>query len=198
MADPSDEGGREEREIKVTDRRMFTAEGELKEEFRDLGSSRPEAAAGEAARDESRRPPAGADPAGTGSGIVDPSGASAGGPSPGAGPAPSGGPPPGGERPSGPAAGGGGAPFEIPSSSPGPAPTFYDLISVLAEPVALYLGDAQLPDGSSAENLDAARLYIDLLDVVRNKTAGNLSAQETTVLEDVLYQLRMRYVQKRG
>ena len=43
-----------------------------------------------------------------------------------------------------------------------------------------------------------ARLHIDLLDVLRQKTAGNLTAQELAVLEDFLYRARVRYVQKRG
>ena len=30
------------------------------------------------------------------------------------------------------------------------------------------------------------------------KTVGNLTAQESAVLEDILYRLRLRYVQKRG
>ncbi len=61
-----------------------------------------------------------------------------------------------------------------------------------------YLGDAALPDGQSVENLEMARLHIDMLDVLRQRTAGNLTADELAVLEDLLYQLRMRYVQKRG
>jgi hypothetical protein len=79
-----------------------------------------------------------------------------------------------------------------------PAPGFFDLVSALAEPIAIYLGDAELPDGTSAENLEAARFYIDLLEVLRTKTAGNLSSQEASVLEDLLYQLRVRYVRKQG
>ena len=77
-------------------------------------------------------------------------------------------------------------------------PTFLDLVGLLTDPVPFYLGDATLPDGQSVENLDAARLHIDLLDVLRQRTAGNLTAQELAVLEDLLYQLRVRYVQKRG
>ena len=69
---------------------------------------------------------------------------------------------------------------------------------VLTEPVPFYLGDAALPDGQTMENLEAARLHIDLLDVLRQRTAGNLTAQEQAVLEDLLYRLRVRYVQKRG
>ena len=49
-----------------------------------------------------------------------------------------------------------------------------------------------------AENLEMARLHIDLLEVLRQKTAGNLTAQEAAILEDLIYRLRMRYVQKRG
>ncbi|MEO8277116.1 MAG: DUF1844 domain-containing protein [Thermoanaerobaculia bacterium] len=89
--------------------------------------------------------------------------------------------------------------LELPSSPPElGGPGFYDLIAVLAEPVSIYLGDVELPDGQSAENLEMARLHIDLLDLLRQRTAGNLSAQESAVLDDLLYRLRVRYVQKRG
>jgi len=88
--------------------------------------------------------------------------------------------------------------LELPGSPPGLGPTFLDLVGVLTEPVPFYLGDAALPDGQTMENLDAARLHIDLLDVLRQRTAGNLTAQEQAVLDDLLYRLRVRYVQKRG
>ena len=67
---------------------------------------------------------------------------------------------------------------------------------MLAEPVPIYLGDMELPDGQSAENLEMARLHIDLLEVLGQKTAGNLSAQEKAFLDDLLYRMRVRYVQK--
>ncbi len=89
-------------------------------------------------------------------------------------------------------------PLELPGAPAGLGPSFLDLVGVLAEPVPFYLGDAALPDGQTMENLDAARLHIDLLDVLRQRTAGNLTAQELGVLEDLLYRLRVRYVQKRG
>ena len=78
------------------------------------------------------------------------------------------------------------------------APTFMDLLAVLAEPISVYLGDVQLPDGKSLENLDAARVHIDLLSLLREKTAGNLAAQEAALLDNLLYEVQMRYVQKRG
>ncbi len=106
-------------------------------------------------------------------------------------------PPP--QSPPGLAEEGGGARLELPGTPPGLGrPTFFDLVSLLAEPIAIYLGDLELPTGESAENLEMARLHIDLLDVLRQKTAGHLSVQEASYLEDLLYRSRVRYVQKRG
>ncbi len=167
------------KDLKVTDKRIFTPEGELRDEFRHLKDQ---------AAPSVERPPE---------------------PAPAAAPEP---PPPQHPRaqttdprgaprdaPPAPAAEERAPRLELPGTPPGfGAPTFFDLVAVLAEPVSLYLGDLQLPDGQSAENLEMARLHIDLLDVLRQKTAGNLGAQESAVLEDVLYRLRLRYVQKRG
>lgn len=162
------------KDIKVTDKRIFNAEGELKDEFRFL----EEAAAATAAEP---RPTAAAEPPRT-----EPAAEAAGvRPAPGAPPAAY----PGEPSPR----------LELPGTPPGfGAPSFYDLVALLAEPVAIYLGDAELPDGQTHENLEMARLHIDLLDVLRQKSAGNLTAQESAVMEDVLYRLRLRYVQKRG
>lgn len=152
----------EEPKVKVTDKRMFGPDGQLREEYRFLEESETSAAA----RGASRQPAAEGESE-----------------------------PPPRREPVEPE----GRPLEIPTGVGGPgSPSFLDLLSILAEPVAIYLGDVKLPDGSSAENLDVARLHIDLLDVLRQKTAGNLTAQEASVLEDLLYRLRMRYVQKRG
>jgi hypothetical protein len=155
--------------MKVTDRRMFDANGELREEYREaftdssatVAEDVPEPAAAEA----EAPPPAAA------------------GPEPEPEPEPL-----GSRRP----------PLEIPGTAPGLGPGFFDLLGVLADPIPLYLGDATLPDGRTVENLEMARLHIDLLDVLRQKTTGNLSSQELAVLEDFLYRARMRYVQKRG
>ncbi len=172
-----------DREIKVTDKRMFTTEGELKEEYRFLEEKATAAAAAaeagpEAAREQEPPPPALA-------------------PAPAAEPAAARAPqpqqvPPGWEDAAA------GPRIEIPGAPPElGAPTFFDLVAVLAEPVAVYLGDVDY-EGQSAENLEMARLHIDLLDILRQKTAGSLVAQEAAFLEDLLYRLRVRYVQKRG
>ena len=180
------------KDLKVTDKRIFTPEGDLKDEFRHLKDQPPPSVTVER---PAEAPPAAAEAA------AEPAAKQ---------------PPPKQQQPQQPSsrqassdprsAGRGAAPppepsprLELPGTPPGyGAPTFYDLVAVLAEPVSLYLGDIPLPDGQSAENLEMARLHIDLLDVLRQKTAGNVSAQESAVLEDVLYRLRLRYVQKRG
>ena len=159
----------ENKEIKVTDKRMFTSDGELREEYRFLdekstADGRPRAAA-------ERRP-----------------GAPRARPHPGAGE-------PRARQPRRSE-----APADCPPDLPGAwaAPSFFDLVAMLAEPVPIYLGDAGCRTGSRRTNLEMARLHIDLLDVLRQKTAGNLTAQESAFLEDLLYRLRVRYVQKTG
>ena len=170
---------KEGKEIKITDKRMFTPEGDLREEYRFLG----EKSTGEEPA-ESADAPAAAPP-------------QPGRPAPGpAAPAPP--PAPAGSGPSAGAAAEPSARLEIPGSPPGLGASLYDLVAMLAEPIAIYLGDVDLPDGQSAENLEMARLHIDLLDVLRQKTAGNLTAHESAFIEDLLYRSRLRYVQKRG
>lgn len=225
---------KEGKEIKITDKRMFTADGELRQEYRflDEKSTAPEATpAATAAVDAAAGAPAAAvpparppGPAGLGTpaapptardaagGRAEPSAAPSSGRAAGKAGAPGRGEPypeerqgrpARSERPERPEAAGGGAGesgvrLEIPGSPPDLGASFYDLAAMLAEPVAIYLGDLELPDGESAENLEMARLHIDLLDILRQKTAGNLTAQESAFLEDLLYRLRVRYVQKRG
>ncbi|HEV7672202.1 MAG TPA: DUF1844 domain-containing protein [Thermoanaerobaculia bacterium] len=154
--------------IKVTDKRMFTADGQLKEEYSFLA----EPAAPELEAEAPPQPAAAAPPE------VETAFES---------PLPPGYPDDSRAR------------LDLPGTPPGLGrPTFYDLVSLLAEPIAIYLGDLELPTGESAENLEMARLHIDLLDVLRQKTAGHLSVQEAGFLEDLLYRSRVRYVQKRG
>ena len=191
-----------EAEIKVTDRRMFTSTGELREEFRDLEDAPPPKP--EAPRPAAAPPPASGAGASSGAGESSEAGAQA-----GAGPAAAP-PPPGRDRPGTPPgaapaggiAGAAGSPEAPRPEEAGPAGArgagILDLVGMLVESAAVYLGDARLPDGGSAEDIELARFHIDLLDVLRRKTAGNLSAQESAALDDVLYRLRMRYVQKRG
>jgi hypothetical protein len=166
----------QEKEIKVTDKRMFTPDGELREEYRFLAEKSTAAPEAEAAPEAPKSAPAPASPPPSASPILTPAGTQA-----------------------GPAAAAPQAAFEPDfdmDPEMGEGPQFYDLVSMLAEPIPLYLGDMDLPNGQTVENLDMARVHIDLLDVLRQKTTGNLTAQEAAFLEDLLYRARVRYVQK--
>lgn len=160
----------EKKEIKVTDKRMFTPDGELREEYRVLAEKSTAIPATAAATATVTEPPP-ARPA-------EPEPRQASRETPRRAPEPE-------------------ARLDLPETPPElGGPSFFDLVAMLAEPVPIYLGDAVLPDGQDATNLEMARFYIDLLAVLRQKTAGNLTAQESAFLEDLLYRMRVRYVQK--
>jgi hypothetical protein len=50
--------------------------------------------------------------------------------------------------------------------------------------------------GLGEENLDLAKRMIDLLELFKTKTAGNLGADEQKFLDSILHQLKMHYVDK--
>jgi hypothetical protein len=65
----------------------------------------------------------------------------------------------------------------------------------LATAAFLYMGAAKLPGTEKVEvNLPMAKLTIDTLDMLKTKTEGNRTEDETSLLDDVLYQLRLVYV----
>jgi Domain of unknown function (DUF1844) len=74
-----------------------------------------------------------------------------------------------------------------------PEPSLPVLIHLLAEQSLLALGipHPQLQHQPPA-NPKVARFYIDLLDLLRQKTEGHRSEADTKELDDVLYGLRMR------
>ena len=51
-----------------------------------------------------------------------------------------------------------------------------------------------MPISRAQPNLPAAQQMIDILALLEQKTRGNLTAEERQVLEQVLYELRMRFV----
>jgi hypothetical protein len=74
--------------------------------------------------------------------------------------------------------------------------TFSALVLSLASTAAIHFGDLAEPGSSQpkAPDLEAARHMIDILSVLDEKTRGNLTAEERQLLEQVLYELRMRFV----
>jgi len=77
------------------------------------------------------------------------------------------------------------------------AVTFVGFVLSLAHTAAYHFGDVPDPvTGQSATaNLAAAQQIIDILSLLEEKTRGNLSAEERQLLEQLLYELRMRYVE---
>jgi hypothetical protein len=74
---------------------------------------------------------------------------------------------------------------------------FPALIVSLAATAAVHLGDRAEPgaEAPKAPDLPAASQIIDILAVLEEKTRGNLTAEERTLLEQVLYDLRLRYLE---
>lgn len=62
----------------------------------------------------------------------------------------------------------------------------------------VHLGDAPSPDGSAEQDFDLARQNIEILDILHDKTKGNLSGDEERLLEQALTDLKSRYKELRG
>ena len=73
---------------------------------------------------------------------------------------------------------------------------FDTLVSYLSTTAMFQMGLLAGPGGErTPADLVNARRTIDLLDVLQRKTQGNLIADETKLLDDVLYELRLTYVE---
>jgi Domain of unknown function (DUF1844) len=77
-----------------------------------------------------------------------------------------------------------------------PPADFATLVLSLGSSAVMYLGEAPGPDGKKpARNLPMAKHAIDLLTVLEEKTKGNLTAEEEQILESLLFDLRLRFVE---
>lgn len=77
-----------------------------------------------------------------------------------------------------------------------PPASFETLVSMFVTQALAAMG--QIPMGEDQQPvllLDHAKFNIDLLAVLQEKTKGNLSANETALLENLLHELRMVFVQ---
>jgi hypothetical protein len=73
---------------------------------------------------------------------------------------------------------------------------FETLVSYLSTTAMFQLGLMAGPSGERIPpDMANAQRTIDLLEVLREKTSGNLTPQETRLLDDVLYELRMTFVE---
>ena len=78
--------------------------------------------------------------------------------------------------------------------------SFTAFVLSLASTAAIHLGD--LPDPATGApgktNLEGAAQMIEILALLDQKTRGNLTAEERQILEQILYELRLRFVEASG
>lgn len=80
-----------------------------------------------------------------------------------------------------------------------PPVNFTNFILSLSTSALLHLGG--LPDPSvekTKKNLPAAKQIIDIIDMINEKTKGNLSEQESKIIQGILYELKMLYIKESG
>jgi hypothetical protein len=74
--------------------------------------------------------------------------------------------------------------------------TFSGLVLMLGTTALIHLGAAHDPSsGETKVDPAQAKQVIDLLEVLKEKTTGNLTDQESRILDDLLFDLRMRYLE---
>jgi hypothetical protein len=144
---------KQDESFKVVDRRLFTADGELRKEVAEQ-------------QDRERESPS---PAAT--------------------------------APAAPASGAGkqalaATPAPLGAETPKRAAAFENLIRSLGQNAAMLLGGYADPGtGRPVLDLEGAREIIDMLDVLRDKTRGNLASEEDSLLLDVLGNLKLAFME---
>jgi hypothetical protein len=79
---------------------------------------------------------------------------------------------------------------------PMPQASFEMLLTTLATEALVALGQVPHPaTGKTEVHRNQAKFLIDTVDILKQKTAGNLSTSEQQVLDSLLHQLRMVFVQ---
>jgi hypothetical protein len=77
-----------------------------------------------------------------------------------------------------------------------PPADFATLVLSLGSSAMAYMGEAPGPEGEKpTQNLPMAKHAIDLLSVLEEKTKGNLTEEEAQLLESLLFDVRLRYVE---
>jgi hypothetical protein len=146
MGDPRDEEDAGQSRFKVTDRRKFTPEGEMRTPSETEANQEPPSS-------EARQAPQPAESVGD--------------------------------------------PQKSPSGETSESVDFASFLLSLATTGMVHLGEIPEPmTGQPAENLEGARQMIDILSLLKEKTEGNLSAEENRLLDGLLYELRMKFLSK--
>ncbi len=78
-----------------------------------------------------------------------------------------------------------------------PIINFTNFVLSLSTSALFHFGDFPENEGGTPQkNLPAAKQTIDILDMLREKTQGNLDKNESDLIQGVLYELKMRYVKE--
>lgn len=73
---------------------------------------------------------------------------------------------------------------------------FIEFVMMQAQNAALFLGQIPNPQTGQGEvNLELAKMFIDQLAMIQEKTRGNLTSEETAVLGNTLSNLQMAFVE---
>ena len=73
---------------------------------------------------------------------------------------------------------------------------FVEFVMMQAQNAALFLGQIPNPQTGQGEvNLELAKMFIDQLAMIQEKTRGNLTNEETTVLRNAISNLQMAFVE---
>lgn len=80
-----------------------------------------------------------------------------------------------------------------------PLVNFTNFVLSLSTSAIFHFGDFPDHEGGKAQkNLPAAKQTIDILDMLNEKTKGNLDENENKLIQSVLYELKMRYVKEKA
>ncbi|MDO8730040.1 MAG: DUF1844 domain-containing protein [Candidatus Omnitrophota bacterium] len=78
-----------------------------------------------------------------------------------------------------------------------PQSDFAMFLSSLSMQAMIALGEMAHPaTGLAQPDMEQSRYLVDVLGLLQEKTQGNLSPEETALLDGLLYELRMKYVEK--
>lgn len=78
-----------------------------------------------------------------------------------------------------------------------PEPTFSFFVTTLSVQASISLGFLENPaTNKKEENLEQAKFLIDTLTMVQVKTKGNLTDEEKTLLDNLLFELRNAFISK--
>jgi hypothetical protein len=86
-----------------------------------------------------------------------------------------------------------------PAAPPGvPTVDFHTFVLSLGSSALMHLGELERPGaGAPKRDLPMAKHTIDILEMLQEKTRGNLTPDEGKLLESLLYDLRLRFVEAR-